>query len=277
MDLKSNLTLGASAATILTFVGLVIRSAFRRRNPEPSATPVVWGKGYTPAYPLDIEVVPIFFDLTLDSTPPRIEVLGQCTNYQNKSLSSLAGEIFQLYLSGANPAIENIPIAGPLDVPSRRSKLLRFTRVLGALEVDAIRKSFTPDGRFTATMRLRVTGKVGRREVEFLPHAPLSLGGWVSGLKERVAAPASPTIVALTADEEQVMHLFASNDCLTLEVHSESHRDAGLSEVRYEDAVQRLIERKFLTRRPASIATHMFPQLTLTKEGRGSLIGRGLV
>jgi hypothetical protein len=141
---------------------------------------------------MDFEIIPLFFELDAKASPPSIWVSCQCVSHVRKPIKSLAGEIFQFYLNGSNPAIESIPLKEPPAVESHRSRPIVFRRVLTTLEVEALRHTFASDGRFHATLRLRVDGRAGRKDVEFDPRIALSMNGWaigVAGLR-----PGAPTV-----------------------------------------------------------------------------------
>jgi hypothetical protein len=58
--------------------------------------------------------------------------------------------------------------------------------------------------------------------------------------------------------------------------HSESHSDVGLSRIRYEEAVSGLLEAQMIVRVTNTHHTHVYPELSLTSAGRRWAIEHGL-
>jgi hypothetical protein len=80
---------------------------------------------------------------------------------------------------------------------------------------------------------------------------------------------------SMSPDELAVLKHVASEGGAVSQ-HSESHTDAGLSRIRYEEAVHALLSRHLLQRGVNSYHTRLFPRLTLTSAGRRWAIANGL-
>ena len=72
---------------------------------------------------------------------------------------------------------------------------------------------------------------------------------------------------ALTADAITLLKLVASEGG-AVNQHSESHTEAGLNRIRYEEAVANLLASHLVVRETNSHHTRLFPRLSLTSTGR---------
>lgn len=108
------------------------------------------------------------------------------------------------------------------------------------------------------------------------PVAEQQLGGPPLPVFSAAAVFDEPAELALSADEEAVLRMIVAAGGTEVDEHSESHVDAGLSAIRFREAVQQLVSKDMLVWIPGRWATQMFPRMTLTARGRQWAIRQGL-
>lgn len=97
---------------------------------------------------------------------------------------------------------------------------------------------------------------------------------FATGAPPEPASGPSQGILALSADEVALLKHIASEGGAVSQ-HSESHTDAGLSQIRYDEAVHRLLVSRMLSRQSNTMHTRRFPRLSLTSSGRQWAIANG--
>ncbi len=175
---------------ILAFVGRHVR----RKHPTPSMMPTwLFGSGShqsqpLPVHPLDVEVIPLWFEVWLNQQIPDVRVYLQVVNYLSREAKLNEVTATYCHINEGLP-LENIP-AGEYRIPPRRSHLIMCRRTL--LDAEAKALSALPwRDRFEAGLNVRVRG-AARRKVIALDPGGFAVRGWITGLPSHPSLRRAP-------------------------------------------------------------------------------------
>ena len=151
-------------------------------------------RGYDPNralafQPLDVEVVPLSFQVSLTQQIPDVWVWLRVINYLNRDLT--VSDVTATYCQvDRGPPLENIP-GGEHRITARRSIDVRCRRTL----LDAETKVFLTvpwTDEFSAHLNLRLRGTAGKKPIA-LDVGGFSIRGWITGLPSYPANKPAPT------------------------------------------------------------------------------------
>src|SRR6266511_3774074 len=136
-------------------------------------------RGLPPAIqPLDVEVIPLWFDVSLQQPIPDVSVWVQVVNYLNREVK--LSEVTATYCHiNEGPPLENIP-AVDYRVPTRQSCQVRCRRTLLDAETKLLLAMRWND-HFNAHLAMRVRGAAGRKPIAVDPGG-FNIRGWIDGL-----------------------------------------------------------------------------------------------
>jgi hypothetical protein len=131
--------------------------------------------------PLELEIVPVSFEVSLNATVPSVEIVCTAINYTGKPVTVLQGFITRFTLQSVM-SIDNLHIVLPVTVPSRRSHTVYFKRELVESQVQAIKRGFGVGAKHCGSTQISVHVMAGRKPVEFRTRNAQVVHGWISGL-----------------------------------------------------------------------------------------------
>jgi hypothetical protein len=146
--------------------------------------------GLPPAIqPSDVEVIPLWFEVSLLQQIPDVRVWIQVVNYLSRDLR--LSEVTATYLHpNPGPALENISF-GELRIPPRQSWMVMCRRTLLDAETKAL--SAVPwKEQFDAQLAVRLRGTAGKKAIA-LDSTGFAIRGWIMGLPSRPAITRAPT------------------------------------------------------------------------------------
>lgn len=170
-----SLTETASVATILSataggVVWAVRASAQRRKRAERD--PRVAAK----MLPLQVELTPIWFEVSLRQTLPEVMILLRAVNYLRKELTLEQVRVEYFHVN-QGPPLDNIAQADVVIPPQqsrevycRRRLIESETQVFGNMPVEA---------QYSGSIRVSARGKAGRRQITYQPGATFVIRGYV--------------------------------------------------------------------------------------------------
>ncbi len=141
-----------------------------------------------PAQPLDVEVIPLWFQVSLNQQIPDVRVYVQVVNYLKRELQ--LSDVTATYLRpDEGPAFENVP-GGEYRIPPRRSWPVTCRRTLLDAETKAVLALPWKD-QLSAGLEVRVRGVAGKKPVSVYSGG-LAIRGWISGLPSHAALTHAP-------------------------------------------------------------------------------------
>lgn len=161
------------AASIVTVGGGLVAAArwYARRGSPTSAARAMLAERMKP---LDIELVPVRFEIDTSGTIPRVVVTLRAVNYNRKPLKLTTARISFLQVERGN--LEEIKSPDEYEVPARQSREVYCRRALVEAEVALFReipqRTWLQGGCMIAGV-----AKVGKREVRFEPGATFVIFG----------------------------------------------------------------------------------------------------
>jgi hypothetical protein len=159
--------LSGLGVVLLGATGRLVLYVIHRRRPAVLA----------PA-PLDAEVIPLWFRVSLNQQIPDVTVFLQVINYRTRQLRVSEATATYLHV-GQGPPLENTP-AGEYQIPARQSVQVMCRRTLNDAETQALRRLPWSD-EATAHLAVRVRGVAGRKVIA-LNATGLNIRGIVAGL-----------------------------------------------------------------------------------------------
>ncbi len=130
--------------------------------------------------PLELELLLISFDISLNRTPPEIGVWFHAVNYLRRPLTITSLQVTQFKLSGC-PALENIGLPSEIQIPARRSRLVYCRRALADSEARVFANA-RRDDRLNASVNLACTARIGSKFITYGPLVGQGVNGWIEGL-----------------------------------------------------------------------------------------------
>lgn len=133
--------------------------------------------------PLDFELIPLWFEVSLHPPTPEVFVHLQAVNYLSKDL--VLDEIMVNYF-GVNmaPHLEGI-VATHYEIPGRQSRQIRCRHRLIDSEIRGFATLAWKD-RYDASVHVSARGSAGRKAMKYV-NTSHGMQGWINGL------PSHPT------------------------------------------------------------------------------------
>jgi hypothetical protein len=173
---------GIGVVLLTVTVTQIISRMRRRQQPAVPALP-------HPSEPLDVEVIPLWFLVSLNQQIPDVRVYVQIINYSKRELR--LSDVSATYLRpDEGPPLENIP-AGENKIPPRRSWHTTCRRTLLDAETKALLALPWRDQR-GAALEVRVRGVAGKKTVNAYSGG-LAIRGWITGLPSHPSVVRAPT------------------------------------------------------------------------------------
>ncbi len=131
------------------------------------------------------EVIPLWFEVSLNRPIPQVTIWLQVVNYLSRDLtiSRVAASYFHV---NQGPPLESIP-APDYQVPSCQSRGVTCRRTLIESEIKVFRALPWSDG-FTALLRVEMKATAGNKSITVDQLPPFNIRGYVSGL------PSDPSV-----------------------------------------------------------------------------------
>src|SRR5260221_468192 len=171
---------GLGAAVLVPLVTWMISRARRQRLAAPGLP--------LPSQPLDVDVIPLWFQVFLNQQIPDVRVYVQVVNYSKRELQ--VSDVTATYLRpDEGPAFENIP-GGEYRIPPRRSWQVTCRRTLLDAETKAVSALPWKD-QLSAGLEVRVRGVAGKKPVS-AHSGGTGIRGWISGLPSQPALQRGP-------------------------------------------------------------------------------------
>ena len=163
---------GLGVTLLAGVIALIQRHA--RRNRSGGAMSVV---------PLDFEVIPLWFEVSLYPPTPEVFIHLQAVNYLKKDLvlDEIKAGYFKVSIA---PHLENI-VETDYTIPARQSRQIRCRRRL----IDSEIRGFTSvewKDRYDASVNVSARGAAGRKAIKYV-NTSFNMHGWITGL------PSHPT------------------------------------------------------------------------------------
>jgi len=172
---------GVGGLLLLAAIPLVVRY-LRRQHPTAAALP-------SPIQPLEVEVVPLWFEVSLSQQIPDVRVWVQVVNYLSRELR--LSDVTATYCHiNQGPPLENIP-GGELRIPGHRSWQIMCRRTL----LDAETKVFHTvpwRDQFEGNLHVRIRGTAGKKPIA-LDLSGFAMRGWITGLPSHPSLKRAPT------------------------------------------------------------------------------------
>ena len=138
--------------------------------------------------PLDVEVIPLWFQVSLNQQIPDVRVYIQVVNYLSRELR--LSDVTATYLRpDEGPPLENIS-GGEYRILPRRSSQVTCRRTLLDAEAKALLAAPWRD-QFSAGLEVRVRG-VARKKPIALHSGGLVIRGWINGLPSHPSIKQAP-------------------------------------------------------------------------------------
>jgi hypothetical protein len=166
---KYELLSGIGATVIVGLTVWIVRRATRRTSTSPAVLPY---------QPLDFELIPLRFEVSLQLPTPEVFVYLQAINYLNRTVALDEIKVNYFKLDSA-PHLENI-IATDYTVRRRQSMQVRCSRRLIDSEIRGFNLLPKKD-RYDASLQVSAKGNAGRKVIKYL-NGSNYVHGWISGL-----------------------------------------------------------------------------------------------
>jgi len=168
-------------AAISRGVPLVVRYVRQRRRGVPTLPLAI--------QPRDVEVIPLWFEVSLNQQIPDVRVWVQVVNCLRVELR--LGEVTATYCHiNQGPPLENIP-AGEYRIPPRQSWQVMCRRTLLDAETKVL-LALPWSEQFTAALNVRVRGAAGKQTISLDPGG-FNIRGWITGLPSHPSIKRAPT------------------------------------------------------------------------------------
>jgi hypothetical protein len=136
--------------------------------------------------PLDVEMLPQYFEVTLTSTVPEVRVYVYVVNHLKRKISVEALSAQQFRLSSGHP-VGTLTIGSEIEIEPHRTKVLMCQRTLVEAEIRAILSlpiSSMPNACMTLAGRVRA----GRKLLKVGPDSGVSVNGYITRPEPNVRA-----------------------------------------------------------------------------------------
>ncbi|SRR6266567_1430892 len=164
---------GIGVTVLLAAIAFIRRRARRMRS-----------DGVLRPGPLDFELVPLWFEVSLYPPTPEVYVYLQAVNYLNRNLVLDEIKVSYFKVSSA-PHVENITET-EYAIPGRQSRQIRCRRRLIDSEIRAFMLLKWED-RFDASVHVSARGHAGRKTIKYV-NTSYGMHGWIKGLPSRPRA-----------------------------------------------------------------------------------------
>lgn len=170
---------GLGGLVVIALATALVRSVGRRRANRLALR-----------QPRDVEVIPLWFEVSLVQQIPEVCIWVQIVNYLRKELRLTQISAPYFHIDTGGPPMENIP-AVDYRIPPRQSSQVMCRRHL--LDAEAKVLSAVPwADRFAGQLHIRVRGVAGRKGIE-LDLTGFRIHGWVTGLPSHPGRKPAPT------------------------------------------------------------------------------------
>lgn len=165
---------GLGVTALVALATLVWRRVHRER-----------GDGAFPVVPLDFDLIPLWFEVSLYPPTPEVFVHLQAVNYLRKDvvLDEIKVGYFKVNIA---PHLENI-VETDYRIPGRQSRQIRCRRRLIDSEIRGFANVERKD-RYDASVHVSARGTSGRRTIKYV-NTSHDMHGWINGLPTPPTAP----------------------------------------------------------------------------------------
>lgn len=178
------MTLGAigsvagTALKIANSAWSLVRKLWKRDAVDSAS--VVMRTKLPPKEPLQLELVPITYEVGLRLQVPKLEVLLLAINYLDKPLD--LREVTITCHVGSGPTFESLSLVMQAEIPPHRSQQVLCRRPLVESEITLLKASYVGGGPLDGSAQVSALGRAGKKEVRIKPGEWYGVRGWISGL-----------------------------------------------------------------------------------------------
>ena len=175
-----NIKIVGSAVRLLLSVWRAVTGRRRENDPTTISQAPRIGRLLGRRLSVELEIVPVSFEVTLAGPRASIEIWCVAVNYTKKAMAVQHAMVTQFYVGGLL-ATENLEMVLPVTIEKSRSHQVLFRRLLIAPEVEQIQRH-TRGGKASGLLRYQVHVLAGRSPQAFQEPGAMSINGWISGV-----------------------------------------------------------------------------------------------